>query len=68
MRIEKLLSSRKRKEGYRYPVFRLPNETDGEFQQRKDECWGVIPADPLCDEILEKAPYLRPLRKIRDNQ
>jgi len=67
MRIEKLLSSRTKKQGYRYPVFRLPHETDAEFQQRKRDSYGIIPADPLCDEILEKAPYLRFLRKERLN-
>lgn len=67
MRIEKLLSSRKRKEGYRYPVFRLPHETDAEFQQRKADSWGTIPADPLCDEVIGKAPYLRFLRNERLN-
>ena len=65
MRIEKLLSSRTKKQGYRYPVFRLPHETDAEFQQRKRDSYGIIPADPLCDEILEKAPYLQFLRKER---
>ena len=68
MRIDKVLTNRTQKQGYRYPVFRMPHETDQQFKQRKKDSWGIIPADPLCDAVIEKAPYLRFLRKERENQ